>query len=151
MDKKAHYSGGIASLLMMMGMGAGLMYLYDPQTGSRRRALLRDKVVGLRHDAERVMDGRTEDVQNRLMGAAAEAKKLLKREPVDDATLAARVKTHLGRHMVTNPSAIEVTVLNGVVTLYGQVLAEEVQRILRATSTLHGVKSVENRLQVYQQ
>src|SRR5687768_8842742 len=100
MNKKQHTTGGIGSLLVTLAAGAGLMYLYDPQQGGRRRALLRDKLVGLRHDAERVLDGRGEDVQNRLQGAAVKAKKLLKPEPVDDATLAARVKTHLGRHMV---------------------------------------------------
>ena len=37
------------SILAGVGMGAGLMYILDPQTGRRRRALARDKMANAAH------------------------------------------------------------------------------------------------------
>jgi hypothetical protein len=35
------------AVLVGAGMGAGLMYFYDPQMGRRRRALTRDQLISL--------------------------------------------------------------------------------------------------------
>src|SRR5687767_7220151 len=82
---------GLKSTLMLVGAGAGLMYLFDPQQGNRRRALLRDKMTALQNDAERLLDSRSNDLRNRARGLAAQAEARLAAEPVDDMTLAARV------------------------------------------------------------
>lgn len=39
----------VRSWLTAIGLGAGLMYLLDPQHGSRRRAQLRDQIGDLKH------------------------------------------------------------------------------------------------------
>ena len=61
------FLGGIA-------VGMGLMYLFDPQGGNRRRALIRDKAVGLTNDATEAISGKAEDLSNRAKGLMHEAK-----------------------------------------------------------------------------
>jgi hypothetical protein len=139
------------SALLLMGIGAGLMYLLDPQMGNRRRALLRNKAAALQNDAERLWGNRSEDVRNRALGLAAKVASRLAPRQADDTALAARVKSELGRHMLTNPGALEVSAENGVVTLHGHVLADEVQRVVRKARRIPGVKRVENQLMVHQQ
>ncbi len=57
-----------------LGVGAGLMYLMDPRMGRRRRALIRDKVVHLGHEAEGFVTGQTKNLKNHAKGWMHEAK-----------------------------------------------------------------------------
>jgi len=59
------------SLLAGLGLGAGLMYALDPDVGRRRRALARDKAVGLAHQTQHAVDVVRNDVRNRARGLAA--------------------------------------------------------------------------------
>ncbi len=53
------------------GLGAGLMYFFDPQAGRRRRTLLRDKGIRLGHKAQAAADVVARDMSNRAHGLAA--------------------------------------------------------------------------------
>ena len=64
----------LLAILSGVGIGAALMYLYDPQDGNRRRALIRDKAVGLSNDAKEAINSKTEDLSNRAKGLIHEAK-----------------------------------------------------------------------------
>ena len=66
-------NSGWATLLCGMAAGAALMYILDPERGRRRRALLRDKVVGLSNDLGEAASGRARDLRNRAQGVVAEA------------------------------------------------------------------------------
>ncbi len=59
------------SMLAGAGIGAGLMYLLDPQMGRRRRALARDRAVSLAHRAQDAADVVGRDMRNRAHGLAA--------------------------------------------------------------------------------
>ncbi len=63
--------------LLMLGIGAGLMYLLDPEKGEGRRAQLRDKVATLQHDAERLWAERGPEVVERAQGLVSEATRRL--------------------------------------------------------------------------
>jgi hypothetical protein len=63
------------TLLAGMVIGAGLMYLLDPEQGGRRRSLLRDKFVALSNDAADVLGKTTRDLRNRAQGVIAETTK----------------------------------------------------------------------------
>jgi len=65
---------GIFALLGGLGVGAAMMYLYDPKDGNRRRAVLRDKANRLNRQAQEAMQGRVEDLGNRARGMLHEAK-----------------------------------------------------------------------------
>ena len=65
------------AILGGIGAGAAAMYFLDPDRGARRRALVRDKAVGLKNDAEYAIAGKVKDLRNRAQGLAHEAKGLL--------------------------------------------------------------------------
>lgn len=64
----------ILKILGGIGVGAALMYLYDPKDGNQRRALIRDKAVGLTNDAREAISRQKDDLSNRAQGLLHEAK-----------------------------------------------------------------------------
>src|SRR5262249_16671148 len=131
------------SLLGGFGLGASLMYLFDPEQGRRRRALVRDKAVRAAHRAEEGLCKLGRDLSNRPSGLPAEAKGVFAGEEVPDAVLVERVRSKLGR-VVSHPHAIHVQAASGRVSLSGPILAHEVKPLLGCVSSVAGVKGVEN-------
>jgi uncharacterized membrane protein len=132
-----------------LGLGALLMYIFDPHAGRRRRALARDKVNRYAHKALDAVDVTSRDLKNRIAGLAAETRGLIYEREVDDEILAERVRAKLGG-LVSHPGAIEVKVTDGIITLSGAVLANEVDRLIRSVSSMRHVKDVENRLEIHE-
>lgn len=133
-------------------VGAGLMYLLDPDRGKRRRALVRDQVVHAGHELGELGDtlsAKAQHVANQARGAAAETQARLRGEDVDDFILQARVRSEIGR-AVSNPGAVHVTVNNGRVALSGPVLASEVGDLLSTVRSVRGVEDVRNLLDVHE-
>jgi hypothetical protein len=136
------------ALLGGIGLGAALMYIFDTDNGRRRRALATDQASrALRHGG-RAITARARDLSQRARGVAVGAKARLRRaaEPVPDPLLVERVRAALG-HLVSNPGVIEVLAVEGRVTLSGPVLRREVNRLLRKTRRIPGVRSVASRLE----
>jgi hypothetical protein len=65
------------AILTSVGVGAALMYIFDPDRGGRRRALVRDKAVGLSHDISDMVGKKTRHLSNKAEGVVHEAKKLV--------------------------------------------------------------------------
>jgi hypothetical protein len=61
------------------GLGALAMYFFDPDSGKRRRALLRDQLVHARHEIGDYAEDTTKDLRNRAYGLVAEARGLVER------------------------------------------------------------------------
>jgi hypothetical protein len=131
------------------GLGAGLMYLFDPNAGPRRRALLADRVRGLVNDLGDFVDAGTRDLRNRALGLVAETQAQFRPGEADDRTVAERVRATLGR-CVSHPRAIAVESREGRVTLRGPILAAEADRLLRAVADVRGVRAVDNQLEPHQ-
>ncbi|HEY8461434.1 MAG TPA: SRPBCC family protein [Blastocatellia bacterium] len=131
-----------------MGLGAGLMYMLDPDRGRRRRALARDRMAHMSRVLSRAMSATSRDLTHRIYGMMAEGKNLLRREKVSDDVLTDRIRARIGRS-VSHPHAISVTVNDGRVTLSGPVLADEEPRLIAGVSSTPGVKSVENLLTLH--
>jgi osmotically-inducible protein OsmY len=127
--------------------GAIAMYYFDATLGRRRRALVRDKAIGLTHDAADVAQARGKRFIDRARGFVATGR--LDRqgpaEPQSDAQLRERVRSRLG-HWVSHPRAIEVDVEGGVVRVSGQVLAKELDGLLSRLTGIPGVHKVHNAL-----
>jgi hypothetical protein len=66
-------------VLGAFGIGALAMYFFDPVSGNRRRALLRDQLVHARHEVGDYAEGTAKDLRNRAQGLVAEAKGLVER------------------------------------------------------------------------
>ena len=64
----------ILAILGGIGIGAGLMYLLDPDRGNRRRALIRDKMVKVNRQTRDAVGGRVRDMGNRAKGMLHAAK-----------------------------------------------------------------------------
>ena len=134
------------SLLSGVALGAALVFVLDPDRGSRRRALVRDKIVrGSRLTGE-ALDATVRDMQNRARGIAATARGRLRHEEVDDTRLVERVRARLGR-VCSHPHAIDVEVRDGEVTLRGPALADEVHSLLTTAASVRGVHAVVNDLE----
>ena len=138
---------GVA-LIGGVGLGATLMYMFDPDRGKRRRALVQDKVIAAGHKAEDLTGKMTRDVRNRIDGTAAAVRSLFSREEVSDDVLVARVRSKLGRRPV-HDGALNVTANNGVITLTGPVPTDELPKVLRSVRFVRGVKGIDNRLEVH--
>jgi len=61
------------------GLGALAMYFFDPVSGKRRRALVRDQLAHARHEIGDYAEGTTKDLRNRAYGLVAEARGLVER------------------------------------------------------------------------
>ena len=127
--------------------GAGLMYLMDPDRGARRRALVRDQAVRARHRLTEGAGVTGRDLRNRARGTAAELRSRFRREMPDDEILHDRVRAALGR-VVSHPGAVTVSVADGQITLQGQVLAHELEDLVRTVAGVRGVSDVRNELVV---
>jgi hypothetical protein len=136
------------TVLGAAGLGTRLMYLFDPETGTRRRALIRDTVARSTNLTEEAIATTWRDARNRGRGLLASVPSLFERKPVNDRVLVERVRSELGT-LVRHPSSIEVTAENGHVTLSGPILSREVDHLLNRVQRVRGVTEVENRLEVH--
>jgi osmotically-inducible protein OsmY len=146
-DKGMWILGGAS---LMAGLGAGLMYLFDPERGERRRATLREKCLGAMRqvgDAVSSVRGAYRDLSDRPHGLLAGAKHWLRGDEVDDETLVARVRSQLG-HAISQPSSIEVSAGKGAVILNGSIPTDELNDLITCVTRVRGVKEVESHLKV---
>lgn len=137
----------LGSLLVGLGLGAGVMYLLDPERGERRRAMLRDQALHYRLQGTDVVGKRSRHLRNRAKGVLAEMRRDRHAEVSDD-LLVARVRSKMGL-VVSRPRAIEVTADHGRVMLSGPIAVDEVDRLLQTVSNVPGVEIVENWLEEY--
>jgi uncharacterized membrane protein len=137
------------SPLTAFALGAAVMYYLDPGRGARRRALLRDKLVHLANKAEDAAETTARDLRNRTRGLAAETRGRFADDDADDPVVVGRVRAEMGR-VVSHPHAIIVTARNGVVTLSGAILADEVDSLLSRVRHVRGVRDVTDRLEIHE-
>ena len=146
--RKTSVNGGVM-LLGGVALGAGLMYVLDPERGHKRRVLLSDKLRRENNRTTRSAQQSRADMLNRARGLLAESLSRLRRDPIaPDSLLEARVRAELG-HIVSHPRSITVHANQGIVTLSGDVLANEVAPLLARVAFVRGVEGVENRMQAH--
>jgi hypothetical protein len=133
-----------------LGIGTGLMYLFDPDRGKRRRALLRDKVVWAKQKSAEGIETTARDLSNRASGIAASIRSRFTSDNADDVVVVERVRSRLGR-IVSHPGAIKVAVKDGNVSLSGPILEDEVEKLLSCVKWTQGVSEVTNNLEVHKE
>jgi uncharacterized membrane protein len=138
----------LSTILTGLGLGAGLMYFYDPRRGRRRRALARDQFNGVVNRADDAIDVAIRDLRNRTRGILAELMARVSNEGAPGWVLEERVRAELGRQ-VRHSSAIQVTADGDRIVLAGPILARELDRALRRAGAVRGVRRVENQLEVH--
>jgi uncharacterized membrane protein len=135
-------------LLAGVIVGAGAMYLLDPDRGARRRSLLRDQSMHAGHKLGEGLAATARDARNRTTGAASALRSRFRPDEADDEILQERVRSAIGR-VASHPTAITVSASEGQVTLTGQVLADEVDGLVRRVEGIRGVKEVRNELEIH--
>jgi uncharacterized membrane protein len=139
--------GGVAGA---MGIGAGAMYLLDPDRGPRRRALVRDRTAHALRRARSFAEKSRRDLGYRARGLLAELGAIFRHEVVTDDLLVQRVRARMGR-AVSHPHAVEVSAADGRVTLRGPVLTGDVRELLSSVTRVPGVVAVDDQLEVHTQ
>ena len=141
----AYAATGISTLLV----GAGLMYLLDPQRGKQRRAQVVDKATSIVNRTGRSARQVGRDLRNRATGYAHEAQGyVMTEDAVSAEQLLQRVRSDMG-HVVSHAGQIQVMTDNhGRVTLHGKVLAAEVDKLMSTVKAVGGVTEVINLLSV---
>ena len=139
---------GQGKLLTGVIMGAGAMYLLDPDRGARRRSLLRDQGIHVGHKLGDGLAATARDTRNRTLGVTAEFRRRFSRQQPDDEVLHDRVRSALGR-LVSHPGSVTVIVFEGRVTLGGQVLEHELDPLLKGVDRVLGVREVQNELEIH--
>ena len=129
------------------GIGAGFMYLFDPERGRRRRNQLRDQFAHGAHVSGRELGRAARDLNNRAHGMAASVGHAFRSTHPDDELLESRVRSGIGR-AVAHPRAIEIDARDGCVTLRGKSLSGEVGGLLAAVRNVSGVSEVKNELEI---
>ncbi|MGH7519229.1 MAG: SRPBCC family protein [Gemmatimonadales bacterium] len=134
----------VAGLLL----GAGLMYLLDPDRGTRRRHIVRDRLGRARRRVGEELGAAARDVKNRSSGAVAGLRFRFGGDTAADAVIEERVRARLGR-LVSHPSAVEVAVIQGEATLGGAVLEDELEDLLGGVARVRGVRRVWNQIDAH--
>jgi hypothetical protein len=121
-------------------LGAGLMYLFDPTRGARRRAALADRVAHVLRIERELFDRARRDAENRVRGILDQLRSPRPAEVSDD-ILEPRVRSKLG-HCVSHARAVLVDVVDGHVTLAGPIFAHEADHLVAEVAAIRGVKEV---------
>ncbi|HMA16850.1 MAG TPA: BON domain-containing protein [Thermoanaerobaculia bacterium] len=129
------------------GIGAAVMYLFDPERGKRRRALVRDKFAHATRASAQRAGVASRDVANHLRGAIARARSKVTSKSVPDSVLAERVRAQIG-HVIPHAGSIDVTVRDGRVTLAGPTVEGNLDALLSEIARVRGVAGIDNRLGV---
>ena len=136
------------TLLGGAGLGVGAMYYLDPSLGAQRRAHARDQVRRVPRALQDSAAVTARDLKNRTAGFISEARGRLTEGAVEDEVLSGRVRSKLG-FLVRHPSSLQVDAHEGLVTLRGSVLADEIEQLVRGMHAVRGVKEVDNQLEVH--
>lgn len=131
------------SLVLGVGLGAGLMLVLDP---AGRRGVTRNKTVKAVHKDRRAIQRNNDATGQRLTGVAAEiwARKL---PPPTDQQLESRVRSELGHH-IEHGWTIEVVADDGFITLRGNVLQHELEGAVSTARDVHGVRKVWSEMRI---
>lgn len=155
MKQSAETKGLTKWMISGAAIGALTMYLADPGSGRRRRAMAKDKVYKMRSSIAKSgdqLDVAFRDLRNRTQGLGAQVKGLLssRNKQDDDPVVTVRIREKLGR-TVSHPRAVHVQVSNGFVRLTGSVPSQEKEVLIETVRHVRGVQHVEEHLEISEQ
>jgi hyperosmotically inducible periplasmic protein len=130
--------------------GALAMYYLDARSGSRRRAVVRHKLVAAGHDLSSMAEAKSKRAVGRIKGMLVTHRmdRVSHSRPQSDQQLHDRIRSRLGR-LIHYPKAVEVEVGQGRVRLHGHVLRREVDDLCREVQHMAGVRELYSELQVH--
>lgn len=148
-DPVAMDSGFSKLSLLAVGIAAGALtvFFFDSVSGGRRRAFVRDKIVGASHDAASFAQATSKRAADRASGLFATGRldRVTRSEPQSDQQLHDRIRARLGR-VISHPRSVHVEVRGSSVCLTGHILTRELDDLLSEVKHSAGARTVENQL-----
>jgi hypothetical protein len=141
----SHIAGQTACAIGSLALGAGLWYLFDPNQGAARRSWIIDKSGRILRETGTFLRTSGRYVADKMHGAVAEGRTHLMNPPVPDEKLREHIRAKLG-HWMNHAGAVDVSVMNGRVTLRGTIPSTEIQKVCNGVLGLRGVTDVDNQL-----
>jgi uncharacterized membrane protein len=141
--------GRLSSWLFGLGLGAGLMYFLDPDSGDRRKAMVRDRLTRMQSKGDEAVETAVNDLRNRLRGVFSNGMAMVSEDDLPDQAVEARIRARMGL-LARHPGDVMLTVQNGRVVLEGNMLQNEVEGFVSGIQRMKGVREVQNNLHVHQ-
>jgi hypothetical protein len=124
------------------------MYLFDPDQGRRRQALLRDQAMHWLGVAREELETEWRDARNRARGTAARLRRIGASPPTSDEAVAGRIRARFAS--LEQAGALRVEVRDGCVHLSGPVLARDAERARRIVRHVRGANRLVDELEVHE-
>lgn len=135
----------VIAALSGIALTAASAYLFDPDSGKRRRSELGDRCKGaakrLNQQAHTLGDG----ISNQYKDVSSRARSWFSSDERKDKALARRVRIDLWR-AVPDTQKVGVIAHEGEVILHGDVLSKEHQHVLDVARSVEGVRKVSDHL-----
>jgi osmotically-inducible protein OsmY len=127
--------------------GAAAAHFLDPESGRRRRNLMRDQARSKAGSTASAMQSQAQQAAGVVKGAAhAVTPSGTRLEEADDVTLARKVETEIFRAADAPKGTVSVDVQAGVAYLRGEVPAEWIDRLAADARRVDGISGVKNLL-----
>jgi osmotically-inducible protein OsmY len=141
----------LMTLLFGFAAGAAAAHFLDPDSGRRRRHVMRDQAVSKVHAGKDQAATTASYAAGKAKGAVATATPSMpgshRIEDVDDMTLARKVETEIFRAPDAPKGQVSVDVQAGIAYLRGMVADEAwIERLADEAKKVDGVKGVKNLL-----
>jgi hypothetical protein len=138
--KQANASN-LGSMFAGATLGAGLMFIFDPNRGRTRRAMLQQKAIRGINIVRCEANKQLRNLGHHILGRAEEVKASFRDRSIDipDDILLERVRAQLGR-TVRHFGMLDVRVEDGRVIVEGSGLKGESQKIERRLGKVRGVR-----------
>ena len=130
-------------------MGAAAVWFLDPESGRRRRSITRDKAGKYARQGMAQAESTARSAGAQVKGASKSASPVGGRsaDDLNDAGLKAKVESEIFREADAPKGRVSVDVVDGVVTLRGELGAEdEITQLEKDASGVDGVREVRNLL-----
>ena len=136
-------------VLRGMVLGAGIAYLFDPESGRGRRAKLIDRARRLLREVTRLAGRKSRFAAGRLRGLSTPLRQGEAPRATDDGTVLQRIRSEALRDVGVSTSEVDVTVADGVATLRGEIVsASLVDDLVDRVRLVPGVRDVDAMLRV---
>ena len=140
-------------LKLILGAAAGFAaaWFLDPNDGTRRRNVARDKALKYARQGKEAAVRKADYTAGQVKGAASEATPVGGREDagerLNDPALQAKLESELFRGADAPKDKVSVNVENGIVYLRGELDDREaIDRLAEAAGKVEGIRGVENLL-----
>jgi osmotically-inducible protein OsmY len=137
--------GNTGKIVVLGGVAALAVYLFDPKMGKTRRAKLKDQIGGYLRRGARGAARKSEYARGQLEGARAASSS--DSPPENDPVLVDKVKSEVLRRSKYPTGQIAVTAADGIVELRGECESrEQISELEQEVRKITGVVDVHNYL-----